>query len=135
MKKSIRIILYCLNCIEFCQKASKHMIADPINDDTIRKTCESVSKIFSSFGRDFQRIAHMAGLELDLTTQKGEKVLKKINSLADLNKTQRKNHNIIFSIIGGIIVIFGCLCTVCYFINKYKRKQRLMKESDTYTRN
>ena len=62
----------------------------PIQDKTIQKTCESVSKIFSSFGKDFERIAHMAGLKLDLTTQKGEIVLKKINSLADLNKTQRK---------------------------------------------
>ena len=89
-KNEMSIILYCLNCIEYCQKASKHMIATPIHDDAIQKTCESVSKIFSNFGKDFETIAKMAGLELDLTTQKGEIILKKINSLADLTKTQRR---------------------------------------------
>lgn len=89
-KNDINIILYCLNCFEYCQKASKHMIADPINDDTIKKTCEGLSRIFSSVAKDFENIAKMAGLEWDLTSQKGEIIVKKINSLATLNKTQRK---------------------------------------------
>lgn len=89
-KNDMHIILYCLNCLEFCQTASKHIIADPINDDTIKKTCEGLSRIFSDISKDFENIAKMAGLELDLTTQKGEIILKKINSLTDLNKVQRK---------------------------------------------
>ena len=84
------IIFFCLICVEYCQKASKHMVEPPMQTESMQKTCEGLSRVFSSFAKDFEKIAKMVGLELDLTTKNGEIIVKKINSLADLNKTQRK---------------------------------------------
>ena len=62
----------------------------PTQSETMQETYQSLSRIFSGISEDFEYIAKIAGLELDLTTQKGEIILKKINSLTDLNKVQRK---------------------------------------------
>lgn len=89
-KNEMGIIFCCLNNIEFFRKASKTMTPIPTQSMTMQQTYESLSKIFSSIGKDFEMIAKMAGLEWDLTTSQGEIILKKFNSLPDLNKTQRK---------------------------------------------
>ncbi len=86
----IYIMFYCLKSMEFCQKASQTMAPIPTQSETMQETYQSLSKIFSSFAKDFEYIAKIAGLELDLTSPKGEIIVKKINSLTDLNKVQRK---------------------------------------------
>lgn len=94
MKKyieNIEIIIVCLKSMEFCQKASQTMTPIPTQSVTMQETYESLSKIFSSFGKDFELIANLAGVSLDITTYKTKVILEKIDTfLPELNKTQRK---------------------------------------------
>jgi hypothetical protein len=91
MKKyieNIEIILICLKSIEFCQKASQTMTPIPTQSKTMQETYESLSRIFSSFGKDFELIVNLAGVSLDIITQKI--ILEKIDTLSELDKTQRR---------------------------------------------
>lgn len=93
MKKyieNIEIIFICLKSMEFCQKASQTMTPIPTQSKTMQETYDSLSKIFSSFGKDFELIVNLAGVSLDITTQKAKVILEKIDTLPELDKTQRK---------------------------------------------
>ncbi len=93
MKKyieNIEIIIICLKSMEFCQKASQTMTPIPTQSVTMQETYESLSKIFSSFGKDFELITNLAGVSLDITTHKAKVILEKIDTFLELDKTQRK---------------------------------------------
>ena len=55
----IKIIDYCVHMMEFCQEASKAMAPTTTHSESMQKTCEGLSKIFSSLGEDFESIAKM----------------------------------------------------------------------------
>jgi len=70
------ILLYCLDCIEYCQKAAKSIVADPMHTETMQKTCEGLSRIFTSIEKDFVTISKLA---MKGFTKKEIKELKKQN--------------------------------------------------------
>ena len=88
MKKDIEIILFCLKNIGFCRHASQLMTPIPTDCGSMQRTYEGLSKVFSGLGEDFEIIAKMVGLQFDLTGQKGEIILEKINSMPTLDKVQ-----------------------------------------------
>ncbi len=89
-KKDTLIILYCLRQVQFCRHASKTMTPIITQSDSMQDTCKSLSNIFCALGNDFEQIANWAGFKLDLSSNNGQIILEKINSLSTLNKTQAK---------------------------------------------
>jgi len=55
----INIIEKCVNMMHFCNDASKIMTPDPTHSETMQKTCEGLSKIFSALEKDFEIIGKM----------------------------------------------------------------------------
>jgi len=55
----IKIIHVCVSMMEFCNTASKTLGPTQMQTETMQKTCEGLSKIFSSLEGDFEKIAKM----------------------------------------------------------------------------
>jgi len=79
----IKIIHVCANMMEFCHDASKIMMPDPTHSDTMQQTCKGLSKIFSSLGEDFEKIAKMVMLGF---------TKKEIKTMVDSIKKDYKKH-------------------------------------------
>ena len=87
-----KIIFCCIENIYFCRTASKTM-SPPIDEDvseTIQKTYQGLSNIFTSFGKDFELIVQMAGLPVDFESKFGADILEKIHTMPKNTKSEWK---------------------------------------------
>lgn len=80
----------CLHYIDFCQKAASTLTPKSSSSESMQKTYESLTAIFSGMGRSYEIIANWMGCKLDFSTEKGKIVLEKINSLLELDEPQQK---------------------------------------------
>ena len=86
-----KIIFFCIQNIHFCRTASKTM--SPNNEDvseTMQKTYQGLSSIFTTIGQDFELIAQMAGLSIDFKSQMGSDILEKIHKMPKQKKSEWK---------------------------------------------
>jgi len=89
-ENTFKILLLCFQELDFCQKASTALTPKPDSSESMQKTYESLTAIFSSLARSYEIIANWMGYKLDFSSEKGKIVLEKINRLSELDEPQRK---------------------------------------------
>ncbi len=86
-----KIIFFCIENIYFCRTASKTMSPnDEYVSETMQKTYQGLSNIFTSLGKDFELIAQMVGLSIDFESKMGADILEKIQKMPKIKKSEWK---------------------------------------------
>lgn len=86
-----KIIFCCVENIHFCRTASKTMSPnDEYVSETMKKTYQGLSSIFTTIGQDFELIAQMAGLSVDFESKMGADILEKIYNMPKNTKSEWK---------------------------------------------
>ena len=84
----IKTIQYCVNMMHFCNDASKIMIPNPDESESMQNICKGFSQIFSTLEKDFQTIAKM--VMMGFSDKEIKTMLAK--SKKDFKKHKQKDH-------------------------------------------
>lgn len=114
-----KIIFFCIQNIHFCRTASKTMSPnDEIVSETMQKTYQGLSNIFTTLGKDFELIAQMAGLSIDFESEMGADILEKIHKMPKNTKSEWKK----------CIFVLSEMLSVVEAKSKVKKQKRKKKK-------